>query len=823
MAHPLLALLLLSSLPLHPHLFSSAADSISGDQSLSGNQTLTSNGGNFVLGFFPLGNSPKRYYIGIWYNTNKISILTPVWVANRGEPVLDPSSSVLKLSKDGNFILLNTSKSLIWSTNTNITSNSTIAVLLDSGNLVLRDGSDTSLVLWQSIDHPANTWLPGGKVGLNKLTGENQHLVSWRSAEDPSPGPFYLEIDPKGSSQYFILWNGTERYWFSGPWNEKTKIFSGVPEMTANFVYDFQYVNNASANYFTYTVNTGDIVSRFIMDYSGQIKQLTWVPASQNWILFWSQPRAQCEVYSLCGSFGSCNENKLPFCDCVKGFSKRSPKDWDLGDQSGGCVRNTPLLCGGNSSAGMEKDKFFQMDGVRLPAHPQSVNAAGSSECESACLSNCSCSAYSYSSECSLWFENLINIQEQYAGADQAGTLFLRLAASELPNSSGKKGGVIGAAIGAFLGLLALSAIIWLIIWRRRRRRMISASNAAADGALVAFRYSDLRRVTKNFSEKLGSGGFGSVYKGVLPDSNFIAVKKLLDFSQGEKQFRAEVSTIGTIQHINLIRLRGFSADRNGRCLVYEFMPNSSLDAHLFRGSKMVLDWGTRYQIAVGTARGLDYLHDKCRDCIIHCDIKPENILLDALFIPKVADFGLAKLMGRDLSRVLTTMRGTRGYLAPEWISGVAITAKADVYSYGMMLFEIISGCRNANHLEDNKSGFFPATAVKKLMNGDVLSLLDPRLEGDAEIVEVDRACKVAFWCIQDEEMSRPSMGHVVQMLEGMMEINMPPVPKSLQLYSGRQEGIVFFSDSSIDRSYQTQSTFTSSQVTSSKSTGSKD
>ncbi|XP_020573001.1 G-type lectin S-receptor-like serine/threonine-protein kinase At2g19130 [Phalaenopsis equestris] len=819
MALPLLVLLFLLSLPLHPHR-SYAADSLSGNQSLSGDQKITSKGGKFVLGFFPLGNSPKRYYIGIWYNTNTVSKLTPVWVANRDTPVFDFSLSELKLSEDGNLVLLNQSKSQLWSTGTKITSNTTIAVLLDSGNLVLQDGSDASRVLWQSFDHPTDTWLPGGKLGLNKLSGENQHLTAWRNAEDPAHGFFYLEIDPSGSSQYFILWNGTKTYWSSGVWNDK--IFSRVPEMTSNYVYNFQYVNNASANYFTYTVNTDDVISRFIMDYSGQIKQWTWLPAAQNWILFWSQPRAQCEVYALCGSFGSCNEKKLPFCGCVKGFRERSPEEWDLGDQSGGCVRNTPLQCGGSSSVGMEKDKFYQMDRVRLPTNPESAEAGSSSECESACLNNCSCTAYSYSSKCSLWFRNLLNIQEEYDGADQS-TFFLRLAASELPGSSSKKGGIIGAAVGGVMGLLALLAIIWLIIWRQHRRRIIGAAKSAADGILVAFRYSDLQRVTGNFSDKLGSGGFGSVYKGVLPDSSFIAVKKLTDLSQGEKQFRAEVSTIGKIQQINLIRLLGFCADQSNKCLVYEFMPNSSLDVQLFHGSKTDLDWGRRYLIALGTARGLVYLHEKCRDCIIHCDIKPENILLDASFIPKVADFGLSKLVGRDLSRVLTTMRGTRGYLAPEWISGVAITAKADVYSYGMMLFEIISGKRNTDHWVDNKAGFFPASAMKNLLAGDILSLLDPRLEGDAEIAEVERACKVAYWCIQDEEMYRPTMGQVLQMLEGMVEISMPPVPKSLQVYSGQPERIVFFSDSILDQSDQTMGTFFSSQLGSSSSTNLKE
>ncbi|KAF3443171.1 hypothetical protein FNV43_RR12852 [Rhamnella rubrinervis] len=164
---------------------------------------------------------------------------------------------------------------------------------------------------------------------------------------------------------------------------------------------------------------------------------------------------------------------------------------------------------------------------------------------------------------------------------------------------------------------------------------------------------------------------------------NNMIVKQLQSLNQGEKQFHAEVSTIGTIQHIDLVQLRGFCSRGTKRLLVYDYMSNGSLDSHLFHKKNLsFLKWETRYQITLGTIRGLLYPHEKCRDCIVRYDIKPDNILLDAEFCPKVADFGMAKLVGRDFSRVLTTMRGTRGYLAPEWISGAAIIAKADVYNY---------------------------------------------------------------------------------------------------------------------------------------------
>jgi len=305
---------------------------------------------------------------------------------------------------------------------------------------------------------------------------------------------------------------------------------------------------------------------------------------------------------------------------------------------------------------------------------------------------------------------------------------------------------------------------------------------------ITAFRYVDMKRATKNFSEKLGVGGFGSVFKGRLSDSVAIAVKCLDGAHQGEKQFRSEVSSIGIIQHVNLVKLIGFCSEGDRRLLVYEYMPNRSLDAHLFQSHGAVLDWNIRYQIALGVARGLAYLHHSCRDCIIHCDIKPQNILLDASFTPKIADFGMAKFLGRDFSRVVTTMRGTIGYLAPEWISGTDITSKVDVYSYGMVLLEIISGRRNSSKesfTDDEHARYFPVQVMDKLLNGGIGSLVDANVLGDVNLDQVERVCKVACWCIQDNEFDRPTMVEVVKFLEGLSEPDMPPVPRLLHAMTG--------------------------------------
>ncbi|KAL0328213.1 UNVERIFIED_CONTAM: G-type lectin S-receptor-like serine/threonine-protein kinase [Sesamum calycinum] len=560
------------------------------------------------------------------------------------------------------------------------------------------------------------------------------------------------------------------------------------------------------------------------MDVSGQIKQLSW--DNSDWNLFWSQPRQQCEVYAYCGAFGTCNQNSLPFCDCLPGFKHKSESDWNLRDYSGGCVRETNLQCGNNSTnSNGRRDKFFVRPYMILPDNSQLMTVGSAGECESACLNNCACTAYAYDgNQCSLWNGELLNLQQLNEGDGNGKTIYIRLSASSSVFSGAKKskGAIIGAILGSIAVIVLLVAIVMVVIWRRRRQTV--GSSKPVEGSLVAFAYKDLQNATKNFSEKLGGGGFGSVFKGTLPDSSVIAVKKLESISQGEKQFRMEVSTIGTIQHVNLVRLRGFCSEGSKKLLVYDYMENSSLNSHLFHANESkVLEWRTRYEIALGVARGLSYLHEKCRDCIIHCDIKPENILLDAEFCPKVADFGLAKLVGRDFSRVLTTMRGTRGYLAPEWISGVAITAKADVYSYGMMLFELVSGRRNSENSEDGKVKFYPAFAARVTVDGgDVLGLLDPLLDGNADVEEVLKVCKVASWCIQDDENTRPSMGQVVQILEGLMDVNLPPVPRSLQVFVESEEHIIFFTDSlSADQSSQTKSNTSSASAHSKTSTSS--
>jgi hypothetical protein len=772
---------------------SATKDNILAGQALAINDKLVSSQGRYALGFFkPRGRKSSQgttnWYLGIWFNT--VPKFTSAWVANRDKPIKNTTSLELTISHDGNLVILNRyTNSIIWSTQANTRRNSTTAVLLDSGNLILANSSNSSEVLWQSFDHPTDTLLPFAKLGWDKVAGLNRRLVSWKSMTDPGTGVYCDELDPRGDDQVFLKpLNSTIPYWSAGIWKYFPSLLEMEPFLHRKKVI-VSFVNMDHEKYFIIRIDDDNMIIRHVLDVSGQAKTLFWSEGLQDWTLVSARPKDQCVVYAVCGPFTICTDNMVPHCNCMEGFTITSPKDWELEDRTGGCSRNTPLYCVSNKSISHTTDKFYPVPCVMLPQNvPEAEAAANSSDCAQVCLNSCSCTAYSFSDgRCSIMHNELLNIRQLTCSGSTNSTeetIYIRLSSKEFNIlRKNRKEFFIGVATGiSAIGLFAL--IILVMIWKNKRK------NYGVQGCngITAFGYTDLQHATNKFKHKLGGGSFGSVFKGLIDGSTAIAVKKLENAYQGEKQFRAEVSSIGAIHHINLVKLVGFCCEGSKRLLVYELMSNRSLDVHLFQINSKMLNWTARYQIALGVARGLAYLHSSCRDCIIHCDIKPENILLDASFIPKIADFGMSKILGRNFSRVLTTMRGTAGYLAPEWIAGVAITSKVDVYSYGMVLLEIISRRRNSCapcSSSGNLGVYFPVHAAHKLLEGKVESLVDQMLHGDVNLDEAELACKVACWCIQDNEFDRPTMGEVVHILEGQVKIGMPPIPKLLQAMSG--------------------------------------
>ncbi|XP_039142101.1 rust resistance kinase Lr10-like [Dioscorea cayenensis subsp. rotundata] len=295
----------------------------------------------------------------------------------------------------------------------------------------------------------------------------------------------------------------------------------------------------------------------------------------------------------------------------------------------------------------------------------------------------------------------------------------------------------------------------------------------------VRFTTQNIIDFTQNFAQKLGSGGFGIVYKGQFPNGVQIAVKVLhkTQDKRAEEQFMAEIGTIGRTYHINLVRLYGFCFDNTLKALVYEYMEKGSLDSYLFDENQK-LKWEKLHEIAIGTAKGIRYLHEECQKKIVHYDIKPGNVLIDANFSPKVADFGLATLCDRDNSHIsLTGGRGTPGYAAPELWMPYPVTHKCDVYSYGMLLFEILGRRRNLNLSQAESQEWFPRWIWHKFEGGELDGVMTNCRIEHSNRDKAERMCKVALWCVQYQPDTRPSMNSVVRMLEGEEEIIAPTNP----------------------------------------------
>ncbi|KAJ4758766.1 Receptor protein kinase [Rhynchospora pubera] len=306
-------------------------------------------------------------------------------------------------------------------------------------------------------------------------------------------------------------------------------------------------------------------------------------------------------------------------------------------------------------------------------------------------------------------------------------------------------------------------------------------------GLPTMFTIKDLEAATGNFQFQalIGEGASGALFKGTLTDGSTIAVKRIKCQPNGEMEFRTEITIIASLQHVNLVRLLGYCLSTSGdHYLIYPFFENGSLDDWLFKDDRKRsrLTWVARYNIAIDIAKALAYLHHECHHRILHLDIKPANILLDGNFRALLSDFGMSKLIGRDESSVVTRARGTVGYLAPEMLVLNAISTKCDVYSYGMVLLELLGGRRNyvlamGRDNQQRRSLYFPATVRDRMMQDKLMEVVDATLvknEGIRE-EEVAALARVGLWCIQENPMLRPSMTEVVEMLEGRKPVHVPP------------------------------------------------
>ncbi|KAK6132611.1 hypothetical protein DH2020_033641 [Rehmannia glutinosa] len=593
----------------------------------------------------------------------------------------------LRVIDPGLLVLVNDTNGIVWSTNTSRTVQNPVAQLLDSGNLVVRDANDDNPenFLWESFNYPTNTFLPRMKLGRNFRTGLEVYIRSWRSNSDPASGDYTYHCDPTGYPQN-ILKRGEAVQYRSGPWNGQGA--SGAPSLRRNPIFRFGLVMNKDEVYYHYELLNDSVITRFTLSESGVGQRWIWVDRTQGWVIYIIAPTDNCDIYRACGPYGSCNVENSPVCGCLNKFTPTDSQGWDRGDWSNGCIRRTPLSCENG-------DGFLKYSGVKLPDTRNSwFNTSMSlEECRVLCSRNCSCMAYTNlditngGSGCLLWFGDLVDMREVSPGQD----IYIRMASSELV-------------------LLSLSVMLY---YRKRKKldreqretgrpRFDYVDNHTDEShnkslELPLFDLSTLTKATDDFSinNKLGEGGFGPVYKGLLEEGQEIAVKRLSTTShQGVDELKNEVICTAKLQHRNLVKLLGCCIQGEENMLVYEYMTNKSLDLILFDPAKSILlDWTERLNIINGIARGLMYLHQDSRLRVIHRDLKASNILLDSDMNPKISDFGLARIFGGNETGANTSrVVGTYGYMSPEYAIDGVFSVKSDVFSFGVLVLEIVSG-----------------------------------------------------------------------------------------------------------------------------------
>ncbi|KAL9143102.1 hypothetical protein ABFS82_14G213500 [Erythranthe guttata] len=780
-----------------------AAQSSSGNVTLGSslvadslNSTWKSPSGEFAFGFRQV--SPGGYLVAIWFD--EMPERTIIWSANRNNLV--QQASTIQLFSDGRFELNDPTGRRIWAAGLT-TSGVAYAAMLDSGDFVL--AANSSAVMWRSFDDPTDTLLP------SQIFNQDSNLIAAFSDTNHSSGRFQLGLQTDGNlvlyTRNFPMGNIISAYWSSQtPGDGFQLIFnqSGYIYLTARngTMLNTLSSNGASASLFH---------QRLTLDYDGVLRHYVY-PKSANstgtrpmaWSVNEFLPSNLCLSIRQDRGGGACGFNSLcslgtdqrPKCVCPTGYSLLDPND-----RLSGCKQDfVPQSCNQESND-TDHYSFSDMPRVNWPLSDYaSFGPVSEDWCRQDCLNDCFCSVAIYGSNGVCWKKRsplsngvidpsvggkaLVKIRKNDTTTTTAENPFER-------KSSNRSALIVTGSVllgsSVFLNLLLLSSALFFVFRfkGRKSKTAIRAHNTVPPGvvSIRSFGFDELKEATNGFNEEIGSGAWSTVYKGTLKEGEnviFVAVKKPHKIAEeADQEFKAEVSSISRTNHKNLVQLLGYCDEGQNRLLVYEYMPNGSLAEFLFENPSPP-NWYRRVQIAFATARGLCYLHEECTMQIIHCDIKPQNVLLDGSHVAKISDFGLAKLLRADQTRTNTGIRGTRGYVAPEWFRNMPITAKVDVYSYGILLLELL--CCRKNFLPDVEDenvvvladwayDCYRGGAIRSLAADDEVAVDDLKL--------FEKFVMVAIWCVQEDPALRPHMKRVMHMLEGSVEVPAPPDPTS--------------------------------------------
>ncbi|XP_076917938.1 G-type lectin S-receptor-like serine/threonine-protein kinase SD2-5 [Bidens hawaiensis] len=727
-------------------------------------------GPRFGCGFYCNGTCTS-YLFAVFIVPTRLRFPQPevVWSANRDSPVSD--GAILNLTSTGELVLRDVDGSTVWSTNT--TGKSVAGLKLIEGNLVLVNVNNS--VVWQSFDYPTDCLVPGQRLFRGQQLIPSVSETNWTSQK----GLFSLQVKDKGLFAY-VGSNPAQAY-FSWPivgnrtYIVRPYIRFGNGSFSLFFFSDDPHYPD---NMLTIPQASPDQYMKLMPD--GHLQALEWQSA---WLVvsdLLTGDLGDCNYPLACGRNAICSGNQQ--CSCPVSSSPRIDYFRAVNDRQPdqGCSQITPLTCNAT-----HEQTFIALENVIYFNDIVDLDSVDIETCKQACVNNCSCKAalFQYGSnssdgDCYLPFElfTMMNVDPNVVHRNTSA--FIKVQNVRSPPSastSGSPRSTLGVALIAIISsvlvmLLGICILISIIRRRRRDSQLEEEFIGEVPGMPNRFSYEELKTATEDFNKKLGEGGFGEVYEGTLEDGSKIAVKCLEGLGHINKSFLAEVQSIGSIHHVNLVTLRGFGAWKSQRFLVYEFMNNGSLERWIYhRDREHVLEWECRKKIILDVAKGLAYLHEECRQKIIHLDIKPQNILLDSDFNAKVSDFGLSKLIDRNQTQVMTTMRGTPGYLAPEWLSSI-ITEKVDVYSFGVVLLEMLCGRKNFDRSQPEESWHLLSVLQKCWDQGTLLDMVDKYSEDmhihDLEVVEM---MKVASWCLQYDYTKRPSMSTVVKVLEGVM------------------------------------------------------
>ncbi|KAG6632560.1 hypothetical protein CIPAW_13G167800 [Carya illinoinensis] len=760
--------------------------------------------GDFAFGFSP--HSDKDFFLlSIWFAN--IPDRTIVWYANGDKPA--PRGSKVELTADRGLVLTDPQDQQLWSSQTII---GTVAsgVMTDEGNFVLQDREFTTV--WESFNSPTtptDTLLPTQNLTRGGV------LSSRQSETNFSTGRFRLRLQQDGNLVLVTVNLPTdyanEAYYASGTTSSGDPNPSSPGRVLVFNESGYMFILRDNGQQVRLTQgqpveSSADFYFRATLNFDGVFTLYSHPKASnsnRSWSPLWSLPENICVASLVSEGIGVCGYNSIctlkadgrPMCGCPRGYSLLDPDD-----QYGSCKPDFIPGCEEDrlSPPGEDLYTWEDLTNTDWPSSDYALlRPCTENQCRQSCLEDCMCAVAIFRLGNSCWKKKLPLSNGRVDSSLNGGKALIKIRknnstlpvpdppSDQYPEPKKKNQhtliliGLVLLGGSAFVIVILIVAVClgrFSFIYHNKQPKII-ANASSVQLNLRCFTYKELEEATDGFKEELGKGAFGVVYKGTIQmgSSVHVAVKKLNNsFQDGEREFRTEVSVIGQTHHKNLVRLLGFCDEGQQRLLVYEFLSNGTLAGFLFGDLKP--SWNRRIEIAIGIARGLLYLHEECSSPIIHCDIKPQNILLDDYYNARIADFGLAKLLMMNQSHTNTAIRGTKGYVAPDWFRHMPITAKVDVYSYGVVLLEIIC-CRKSVCMESDleDKAILTDWAYDCYQEGT----LDALLEYDAEALDdrkrMEKFVKVAFWCIQEDPSLRPTMRKVTQMLDEVVEVLVPP------------------------------------------------